>query len=232
MQFVCDETGLTYELKRSSRRRTLAIQIGSSGLQVHAPLYLDQQLITAFVVKKQAWIRQHLSAQVAPVNHVARGRLPLLDGELTLRQVRDDLTATTRDGDELWVQISHRVKAANVEATVKQQLISWYTQQAQSWFAGRIAVYSKRMSVQPGALLIKGWQTKWGSCHTNGTISLNWRLMLAPSWVADYVVVHELAHLVHMNHGDAYWQLVQQHYPQWQDAKGWLKVNQQKLNLI
>lgn len=232
MQLVCSETGLTYQLKRSSRRRSLAIQIGPKGLQVHAPLYLDQQAISAFVVQKQHWIRQHLQQQHPVIDHVARAELPMLGDTLRLRTVRDAVTATTRDGDELWVQVSHRVHADNVAGTVKLQLIQWYTNQASSWFAGRIAVFAKRMAVVPGTLQIKGWQTKWGSCHSDSTICLNWRLMLAPGWVGDYVVVHELAHLVHMNHGDAFWQLVQLHCPHYKDAKGWLKKHQQQLQFI
>ncbi|HAT41226.1 MAG TPA: hypothetical protein DCS87_05800 [Rheinheimera sp.] len=227
----CAETGLSYELKRSSRRRTLAIQINQHGLQVLAPLYLDQYTIQQFVVKKQLWIREHLAKRAPVPDHISRQRIPFLGQELILRQVRDSITAVTRDGDQLWVQISRRVREENLAATVRQRLERWLVEQAHSWFAGRIAFYSKAMQVAPQQLVIKGWQTKWGSCHANGTISLNWRLLLAPSWVGDYVVVHELAHLVHMNHSEKFWALVATYYPEHQQAKHWLKQHQTQLQL-
>lgn len=229
--YHCGETGFSYEIKRSSRRRTLALQIGQKGLQVFAPLYLDQLTITQFVIKKQHWIRNHLHKQQPVLDHIGRQRLPFLGQELTLRQVRDSITAVTRDGDELWVQISRRVRDENVSSTVRQRLELWLTEQAQSWFAGRIAFFAKVMQVSPQGLVIKGWQTKWGSCHRDGTVSLNWRLMLAPAWVSDYVVVHELAHLRHMDHSEQFWRFVSRYYPEYQSAKVWLKQHQTQLQL-
>lgn len=229
--YHCPETGLSYLIKRSSRRRTLALQVSQHGLHVLAPLYLDQHIIHEFVVKKQHWVRQHLANQQPATDHIARQRVPFLGQELRLRQVRDSITAVTREGDQLWVQISHRVREENLQATVRQRLVQWFTEQAQSWFAGRIAFFSQQMQVNPKQLVIKGWQTKWGSCHANGTISLNWRLLLAPTWVADYVVVHELAHLVHMNHSEKFWALVAEFFPEHQQAKHWLKQHHTQLQL-
>lgn len=227
----CEETGLSYLIKRSSRRRTLALQVSQRGLQVLAPMYLDQLTIQQFVVQKQQWIKGHLAKQQPVVDHMARGRLPFLGQELMLRQVRDSITAVTRDGDQLWLQISHRVRNENVATTARQRLEHWLVTQAHSWFAGRIAFFSQLMQVSPQQLVIKGWQTKWGSCHANGTVSLNWRLLLAPAWVGDYVVVHELAHLVHMNHSEKFWALVERYYPEQQKAKAWLKQHQTQLQL-
>src|SRR5947209_4978659 len=100
----------------------------------------------------------------------------------------------------------------------------------------RIVVAPQRpveVVVPPGtsAAWIDGWsririgdpRSRWGSCSTRGTLSFSWRLVMAPSWVADYVVVHELCHLRQMNHSRRFWQLVDEAYPSRRAAQAWLK---------
>lgn len=227
----CPETQLTYELKRSSRRQRLALQIRPQGLVVLAPSRLPLSVITAFIKQKQAWIEQHLARRPILEDYLALGQLPLIDDRLQLKVVRDHVTAVTLEGNQLWLQIHHRVTAKSLKTFILKRLSSWYLEQGKLWFSQRLAWYAKQMLVQPQGLTMKSWQSKWGSCDSRGQICLNWRLLLAPQWVSDYVVVHELAHLVHMNHSADFWQLVQQFYPQAQEARLWLRRNQQQLNL-
>ncbi len=234
MNEVCQFSTIPYQLKRSSRRRTLALQVGPHGLVVLAPLYLEKQQIDIFIAQKSAWINQHLQHQQQKPQQgypVGGDQLPLRDQSLKLRVVEDALSAVTLDGDTLWVQLSRRIKAENRQKHLLSLLQEWYQQEAQLYFSQRLVYWCQRMGLSYRQLLIKGWQTKWGSCHSDGTVSLNWRLLLAPGWVSDYVIVHELAHLRQMNHSPAFWALVSEYFPQWRAAKDYLKQHQLQMTL-
>lgn len=95
--------------------------------------------------------------------------------------------------------------------------------EARRIFNERVEVLGLQMGLIPKSISVRGQRTRWGSCTSHGEISLNWKLLAAPRWVLDYVVVHELAHIQHMNHSQAFWHLVGQHHGDWQAARRWLK---------
>ncbi|RVU41165.1 M48 family peptidase [Rheinheimera riviphila] len=231
---ICQFSAIHYQLKRSSRRRSVSLQIRQGQLAVLAPDYVDKLQIDQFVALKQQWIKSHLQRQatVAAVpDYLALQQLPLLDEQLQLKIVPDSHNAVCREGMQLWVQLSKRVKAENRQAKTVQLLQTWYQQQAQSWFNERVAFWQQQMAVSVTAVEIKSWKQKWGTCSVSGVVSFNWRLMLAPSWIADYVVVHELAHRRHMDHSPAFWQLLTSFYPQAKAARSWFLQHQHLLVL-
>lgn len=111
-----------------------------------------------------------------------------------------------------------QMQASKVVAQILQQT-------AQDHLAEYLACYAQQMKLEYQSVTIKGYKSRWGSCYSDGRIQFNWRLFQAPEWVVNYVIVHELAHLVHHNHSAAFWQLVEQHYPQTKAAKKQLKLN-------
>jgi predicted metal-dependent hydrolase len=231
---ICQFSAIHYQLKRSSRRRSVALQIRQGQLAVLAPDYVDKFHIDQFVAQKQQWIQHHLQRQatVAAVpDYLALQQLPLLDEQLQLKIVPDSHNAVCREGMQLWVQLSKRVKTENRRAKTLQLLQSWYQLQAQSWFMERVAYWQQQMAVSVTAVEIKNWKQKWGTCSASGVVSFNWRLMLAPSWIADYVVVHELAHRRHMDHSPAFWQFLSRYYPREKEARTWFLQHQQLLVL-
>lgn len=94
---------------------------------------------------------------------------------------------------------------------------------AERYFNSAVAHYAQQMAITHGAIEVKSYRSRWGSCHPDGRLQFNWRLMQAPKWVIDYVIVHELAHRIHANHSAAFWALVAEHYPLMNDAKRVLK---------
>lgn len=106
-----------------------------------------------------------------------------------------------------------------------QAVRSFMQVQAVSYLEPKLSYYAEKIGVKPTQLTVKGYKSRWGSCYSDGRIQFNWRLMQAPSWVIDYVVVHELCHLIHPNHSKEFWALVNHHYPQTPQAKHCLKIN-------
>lgn len=106
-----------------------------------------------------------------------------------------------------------------------------YRQAAKEYFPKRVEYYAQQLGVSYGRIRIAEQKTRWGSCSGKGTLSFNWKLMLAPPKVLDYVVVHELCHLKEMNHSSRFWKLVEEIMPDYKEYRTWLKENGTTLQL-
>ena len=123
-----------------------------------------------------------------------------------------------------------RLAEHNVERTsVKRALEALYRRKARERFEDRADHYAVEMGIEYDRIEVRNQKTKWGSCSTSGTIGLNWRLMMAPPEVIDYVVIHELAHLQEPNHSEAFWSLVEQYEPEYAEYADWLDENSTRL---
>lgn len=172
------------------------------------------------------WVAPRLAALDARRERIAglgHAGLPLL-GE-TLRVVPQAGRARVgRDGDALLVP------AADDESR-RRALVAWYREQARAQASERLAVASAALGVTYSRLRITDTRTRWGSCSSNGTISLSWRLLLAPEACFDYVVWHEACHLVHAHHRATFWALLEQHLLDWRTPSGWLREHGADLRL-
>lgn len=113
----------------------------------------------------------------------------------------------------------------------EEALVRRYREAAKEYFPKRVAYYHAQMGGQYEKIVIRDQKTRWGSCSSRGTLSFNWRLMLAPPAVLDYVVVHELAHLQQMNHSKQFWAVVEQVMPDYKSHRSWLKENGGRLQM-
>ena len=113
--------------------------------------------------------------------------------------------------------------------SVERSLETLYRRKARERFEERADAYAARMGVTYEKIEIRNQRTKWGSCSANGTLGLNWRLMMAPPEIIDYVVVHELAHLIEQSHNDTFWSIVSDHHPAYRDHAKWLEENSTRL---
>lgn len=115
--------------------------------------------------------------------------------------------------------------SAAQKSQIKRQLQNWYQQQTHAYLAQKVPELAAQIGVGVSAIQVKTYKSRWGSCYADGRIQFNWKLLQAPEWVVDYVIVHELCHLHHANHSPAFWALVNHHYPQTPQAKRWLKTH-------
>lgn len=130
-------------------------------------------------------------------------------------------TSSLQQGSEFfWLGQKRQVDGAFEQ--LEKQLIK----EAKTYLHPKVQFYAKQMQLNPKQIKVKNYKSCWGNCyHQRGLVQFNWKLLQAPEWVVDYVIVHELAHLVHPNHSRDFWSLVQHHYPQTQQAKTYLKQN-------
>lgn len=120
---------------------------------------------------------------------------------------------------------------SDLSAVQRTALEKRYKEAARSYIPKRVAYYHAMTGGTYNHITIRSQKTRWGSCSSKGTLSFNWRLMLAPPAILDYVVVHELCHLTHMNHSPMFWQSVESVYPDYKNARKWLKEHGNELEL-
>ncbi len=100
---------------------------------------------------------------------------------------------------------------------------TFYRNLAKSELPVRVHFWTERLPFQPNKIIIRNQKTKWGSCSSRGTISLNWRLIKCPLEIMDYIIIHELCHLRHFNHSRAFWETVAKYYPDVREARSWIR---------
>mgnify|MGYP002700106864 FL=1 len=244
---------LEYKLIRSKRRKTLALQVRHGQVTVRAPHYVTTAFIDVFIQEKSAWLHTKLAEQhAAPncCNFSQNSSLLYLGEEVTLNitiakkaevyfchnsvSEIDQYSYQQSTAKQLNVVISERVRAKltdplEITKQVKKQLEIYFKQQAEQLFIERIELISKQISLTPTKITIRQYQARWGSCNNRGEVSFNYLLMMTPSFVIDYVIIHELCHLVHLNHSKGFWQLVGKFCPNYQLAKKWLTSYQSQL---
>ncbi|HEX9627705.1 MAG TPA: SprT family zinc-dependent metalloprotease [Acidiferrobacterales bacterium] len=205
----------SYRIDVSPRRRTLCLQVhAETGLRVIAPAWATLDDVRGFVAGHAGWIarKRALFASARPAHRaeLADGTLlPFLGGALTLRwSVRPGARRRIeRRGDELHA-------AAGDVAALRIAVESWYKTAARDHAATRIAHFAPRVGRAPRRLSIRAQRSRWGSCSARGTVSLNWRLMQLDAALVDYVIVHELCHLLHPNHSPRFWAAVARVLPE------------------
>jgi predicted metal-dependent hydrolase len=224
-----------YTVRRSDRARRARIQVTADGVEVIVPRRLPLREVEPFVESKRAWIERTLLRMRTAATERPRPRLegggevPLLGERLRLRvrvepaRRRDHVA---RRGDELAVAV-----AAPGPEAIRAALERWYRGRARVEVARRLDAAVDRVGQSYSGLQIRGQRTRWASCSEKGAMSFNWRLLLAPSEILDYVVEHEVAHLEIHDHSRRFWALLAQRSPDCREHERWLRANGQTLLL-
>ena len=218
------DAAIPYRIRESTRRRTLALELRADGaLTVAAPAGVPLALVRRFVASRRRWIetKRALLAQTqrSRLTFESGARLPLLGATLTLQWTPGPARAVRcrRAGDALVVQ------AADSDAA-RHGVEVWYRRLAAGHFAERIAHFAPRVGRTPQRVTVRAQRSRWGSCTRQGSVSLNWRLLQAPPEVLDYVVVHELCHLLVPNHSPHFWAEVARVIPDFRERRAALRA--------
>ncbi len=206
-----------YQLLRSSRRKTMAIQVRDGQVVVRAPVRASRSVIEAFVRSRADWIRRHQQRQQDEIESLGvrlqqGGAVPWQGEMLGLSWRRGASSHVVQAEDRFLVTLSHRVRRAEADA-VAEQLKRWYARQAEVRLTARAHQLSARTGLIPSEIGIGSWRARWGQCSSRGEVKLNWRLLHLSPVLQDYVILHELCHLRHMHHGAEFHALLQRCCP-------------------
>ena len=214
---------------RRRRRGTIGISIDASGLSVAAPMRAPWREIEAFLHQKERWIVRKLDEWARlPRPALVRGHsgesLPLFGAPITL-EVKTGRRGVHHHPERLLVSAPSPQRVAKV-------LIGWLKTQALDALAPRAAHFAARLQVAPPRVGLSNARTQWGVCTEDGAIRLSWRLVHIEPALADYVVAHEVAHLVELNHSKRFWNLLARLYPDWRRARHQLELAGASLPII
>lgn len=198
-------TLVPYTIKRSLRRRAISILVDEDGVRVGAPWTTTHNAIERLLRLHSAWVLKKLKEwqmRRAPAHRWADGEsLMLLGMRFTLRVAPTGGPPQLR-GEELCVSTAG-------DKPVARQVYEWMHTQALECFTERVEHYRRHLGIpRAPQVVLSSARTRWGSCHASGRIHLNWRLIQMPAHLLDYVVAHEVAHLLEMNHSQHFWSLV------------------------
>jgi predicted metal-dependent hydrolase len=218
---------IEYVLRRSVRARYLRADVGlRTGLRVTLPEGLNESRVDAFLRSRRRWLLRALTrlerlASIIPDRSLEHGtEVPYLGEALRLNVSVGPRTRVGRLGDSLIVHAPRRTRAA-----VRTALEAWYREEAARVLGDLARQMARRHGLDFKKIVIRDQKRRWGSCSPSGTLSFNWRLMLASPEISRYLVAHELAHRVHPDHSRRFWEKVAELCPDFREPERWLKRN-------
>lgn len=221
---------LTYDILRSPKRKKLTITVERDrAVIVHAPEGTSDDEVQRVVAAKRQWILEKLHHPQKYEDRLHPPGKEVVNGESAPylgRDYRIEITKTA-SGE---VEFDHLFMVPPAHQGRRREVLrDWYIARAKEKIIGRVEQHARSLGAKYGKAKVVDNRYRWGSCTVNNNLSFNWRLIKAPMFVIDYVVVHELAHLMEGNHTARFWSIVRAHTPTMEKAKAWLKENGQLL---
>lgn len=206
-------------IKRSLRRKTVSIQVmPDASITISVPFFVPHSQIEKILREKEDWIKHH--QQIIQTRNTKRvnadkQQYPYL-GKIYEVEFRTNQKSVVEISDKIYIGSTNN-------KYLKTYLESWYKTQARKIISERVNRYSKLSGLRFKSINLTSTQTRWGSCNNEKSLNFNWKLIMAPLEVIDYVVTHELAHTVELNHSRNFWETVRKMFPLYRQYRTWLK---------
>jgi hypothetical protein len=219
---------IPYTHKTHPRSRSIKIKVENNGeVVVVTPKRISKKTIDGFVEEQATWIQKHIQ------RISSKKEFSETDTSITIFGKKYPKKTTTDDAEKPGASIkdSHLVLnrpsyLLNNKPIANTKYVERFLKNvAQQYIVPRTHQLAKQMNISFANISLKQQKTRWGSCSSQGNLNFNWRLVHAPTEMIDYVIIHELAHRVHMNHSTAFWNLVAKFDPEHREHRGWLKRN-------
>ncbi len=229
---ILDGQAISYIIKHSPRAKYVRLEVRpQTGLTIIIPKSYKVTQLPNLLRKKRYWILSKLAK-------CAQLKLLSIEKEAesgdTIPYLGRDLQVIKQQnhGEADNVRLERKrlvVSLKSVKTRLNLVLEWWYRRQAERLIREKANELCARLGVTYGRLSIRGAKTRWGSCSQKGNLNFNWKLMMVPEPVINYVIIHELAHLKEMNHTEKFWKLVAEYCPHWRKHKRWLKEHEAEL---
>jgi predicted metal-dependent hydrolase len=221
---------LKYKIVRSAKRNKMTITVERDrSIIVHAPTTASEAIVRQVVEEKRQWILEKLRH---PQKYMDRPHAPgkeLVSGE-SMPYLGKNYRIEVIDSDSRFIEFDQKFFVPRgLESNRPEAFRHWYEQQAAERILPRVQQTARSLGVVLNEAKIIDSRFRWGSCTPKDNVSFNWRLIKAPMFVIDYVIAHELAHLLEGNHTPRFWNIVRAQVPGLEKARAWLKENGQFL---
>ncbi len=224
------------ELKRTDRKASVAFRVHNNKIRVTAPKRLALYRIQQLLHKRSKWIGRQLEYQASLPQEIEKRygdgvRVPYLGRRYRLNITTSAGRARPAQLRAGRIEIKLPSHQQEDQQAIKGALEGWYQQRAEAHIPKIVAQLSEQIGVNYGAIEIRHFKSRWGSCRADGRLQFNWRLMMANPEVLRYVIVHELCHRIHLNHSRPFWHEVERQIPDFRHHQRWLKTDGQRLTL-
>jgi predicted metal-dependent hydrolase len=229
-----DDKTISYTLKCSSRAKLLWLDIKrQTGLTVTIPKGYNMRNLTKYLESNSTWILRNISkycseTPAAIINNVKpKNTVSYLGKCLKVMQRRNGCGTNEVKMKQNKLIVSLYSSGANLSS---HELEDWLRSQAKIVIKDKVSKFSKQMGLVYNHVAIRDQKSRWGSCSCLKNLNFNWRLIMAPEPVLDYVIIHELCHLREMSHSKTFWELVALYCPKWHEYRDWLDNHYFELN--
>jgi predicted metal-dependent hydrolase len=221
---LTDRDGTVFEvpvrLSTRARRMSLRVDPSRGGAELVIPPGLDLDHAERFAQSNIGWLRTRLAKLPARVTFEAGAEIPILGVPHVLRHRPDQRGGVWKVEDP---DGSLELHVAGEASFLARRVTDHLKAEARKHIAPRARGYAAQLERKPGRITMRDTRSRWGSCSSRGDLSFSWRLVLAPEAVLDYVVAHEAAHLLEMNHSARFWRVVEHLMPDYERHQRWLK---------
>lgn len=223
---------IEFSIVRSARRVTnTSISVGPKGVIVHAPVWVPVWVIKRFVEEKRDWIESQLSKrphQVRKREFSDGDTIYYLGKEYSIKIISLDdrsRSSVTLSEQIMIIEISVYFTEDKRHEEIKKTISRWFLEKGIEHITQRVNEYSQIIGVDYSKITLKDVSSIWGSCSSKNNLNFNRHLIMAPQEVIDYVVIHEVCHLVHRDHSSRFWGLVRSLDPNYKEHRRWLRDN-------
>lgn len=224
-----DGTEIPVPMRRSARARRMLLRVDPvrGGPELVLPAGAKVDAARAFATKNLGWLRARLAHLPARTAFAHGAAVPILGREHVIRHRPDQRGGVWRVEDP---DGSIELHVSGAAEHLTRRVTDFLKGEARKTIIPRSKLHAETLDRRIGRVTVRDTATRWGSCSSRGDLSFSWRLVLAPQDVLDYVVAHEAAHLVEMNHSDRFWLLVERLMPDYKHPRAWLKRHGSKLH--
>ncbi len=229
----------SYEIIRTGRRKTASVSVSPyNKVTITTPDNLSNEEIEAIIKRKDKWIRgkiefnKQVKYPYKTKEYISGESFTYLGRNYRLKVQNGTNSNIKLKGKYLLINIEKSLGDNQQTQYIKDQLIEWYKDKAYLKCKERMALYSNRIEIQPSEIKIKDLKSRWGSCSQKGALNFNWKIIMAPMRIVDYVIVHELCHLRYHDHSPDFWKQIGLLIRDFKDKKEWLRVHGALLNII
>mgnify|MGYP003625567267 CR=1 FL=1 len=228
-----DADGFIAEIIRTDRRKSADIRVEDGAVSAVVPINTSAEKIDQLLAAKRRWIKEKITLhrEMTPViskRYVSGEAFSYLGRNYRLKVETGNFAPVKLRNGRLVVTVPSGTEQPHM---VRNALVRWYKRQAEQKLTEKVNRFAPLVGVEPAGVGIRTFKSRWGSCTSKGKLEFNWQILIAPNRMVDYVVIHELCHLIRHDHSPAFWKEMSRCMPGYESCRVWLKENAARLKI-
>lgn len=222
-----DGNGYIAEVIRTNRSKSADIRVEDGAVSVVVPVNTPVEKIDQLLVAKRRWIQEKIalhqdSTPASSKSYVSGEAFSYLGRNYRLKVETGNFKPVKLLNGRLVVAVPNGTEQPHI---IRNALVRWYKRQAEHKLTEKVQRFAPIVGVTPNGIGVKSFRSRWGSCTAKGKLEFNWQIMMAPNRMVDYVVMHELCHLIRHDHSPEFWREMARVMPDYDQCRGWLRDN-------